>query len=164
MLVLFIVFTIEYHKPEPWNQEMTLCTTEGEVINLTFQLELYKFFFKPTEIRGSIVYKGERYISTYELYTRQKQGFLANIEQKLKGKIIAGDFWRKVKFEDLMKKTITLYGFDKKGSKICIAIYDNSEVYICYGSAKTSKEAEILEEYFWGDFLWIDFPGNVKIK
>lgn len=151
MLVLFIVFTMKYHEPEPWNEEMTLCTTEGEVINLTFQLKLYKFFFKPTEIRGSIVYKGEQYISTYELYTRQKQSFLANIKQKLKGEIIAGKFLRKVKFEDLMKKTIALLGFDKKGGKIFAVIYNNGKTYACYGPAETSEEAEVLEEYFWGD-------------
>lgn len=55
-------------RPLHYQQTICACTLDGEVMELTLDISLYRHLWKPMEYHGKIMIDGVEYVSAYDLY------------------------------------------------------------------------------------------------
>ncbi len=65
LLILFIGLFIIYHTPISYTGDTTAVYEDGTQVPMQYDLKVQKFFFKPTEITGTITLDGKPYADKY---------------------------------------------------------------------------------------------------
>lgn len=78
--LLVLVGIIWYRTPIEKEETMTMCSTEGETIKVTFDVAWHRYLFAPTQLKGTITIDGV----VYELWkTAHQKSFIDNIKDKI---------------------------------------------------------------------------------
>lgn len=78
--LLLVVGIIWYRIPLEKKETMTMCSLEGETIEVTFDVAWHRYLFAPTELKGIITVDGV----VYEVWeTNRHNSFIDNIKDKV---------------------------------------------------------------------------------
>lgn len=80
VVLVVIVGVIWYRIPLEKKESMTMCSLEGETIEVIFDVAWYRYLFAPTELKGIITVDGV----VYEVWeTNRHNSFIDNIKDKV---------------------------------------------------------------------------------
>lgn len=78
--LLVLVGIIWYRSPIEKKETMTMCSLDGETIDVTFDVAWHRYLLSPTQLKGTITIDGV----VYELWkTDRQKGFIDNIKDKV---------------------------------------------------------------------------------
>ena len=78
--LLLVVGIIWYRIPLEKKESMTMCSIEGEIIEVTFDVAWHRYLFAPTELKGTITIDDVVY-EPWE--TDRQKSFIDNIKDKM---------------------------------------------------------------------------------
>lgn len=58
-------------RPLHYRQNVSVCTLDGDVLEVEFEVTLHRYLWKPAESHGKIIIDGVEYVSMNDLYPKQ---------------------------------------------------------------------------------------------
>jgi hypothetical protein len=83
ILLLFVIYTIWYYYPVARVLNVSACTLDGSVADVSIDIRYYRSFFKPTYAQGTIIFNGNTYINP-RIYQDNKN-FIEKVRLKYSG-------------------------------------------------------------------------------
>ncbi|MBH1941625.1 hypothetical protein I5677_12050 [Mobilitalea sibirica] len=153
MILILLVGAILYHIPIGINKTVSVCTLEGKKSIVTLHVRWQKSFFRPTELKGTIMEGNVTYRSINDMNSSYDYGsFIDNLTRKRNKEehiplfVIDGK-----DNHDLFDNIISLSVSDMSFTKINLYIANGDDINTYYGPAKTAEEAETLAMNFYHD-------------
>ncbi|MCJ8007080.1 hypothetical protein ACFFF5_06200 [Lederbergia wuyishanensis] len=150
IVLLFIVFVIWYHMPIHINKSVSLSTLDGsKQAEAKIDVTWHRYFFSPTELKGTIILDGTEYVSINKLINVQYgNGFFDQLPSKFRNERNVVDFVIPQKnMAEPTKEDIRIGGVGDKFEVIFLIVSkDREDLYEFYGPAKTSEEAHNVLE------------------
>lgn len=86
-VLLMITFSIWYHIPISKVLNINACSLEGDTGNIIINIKYYHYFFKPTDVRGTIIFNGITYVDlkTKGIDRYKNNNFITNLKLKVEG-------------------------------------------------------------------------------
>ena len=155
-ILLFITLIIWYYYPISVYKELTVCSYDGEKMNVIIDVQWHRHLLYPTELKGSVSLDGVMFGSylgftdesgyNHPGYYDNKPGFWEGLIKKIKNqKFDAKFFIPKDNVLDLHKDYINLDVSDSDFNMICIYGTSNNKKLDYYGPAKTIEEVKSIE-------------------
>lgn len=136
---------IWYLQPIKRNLSMTLCSLDGEQIDVTFDVTWHRYLLAPTILEGTIQVNGETYYSVKNQNGRTvgELSFFEGLKKKIKD---VREIPRFVRQEDgpmeWSSNCIRLSLLEKDFTQVDVVIIRDDEMTVYYGPAKTAEEAK----------------------
>ena len=153
-----------YYTPIRKTAEMTVCSIDGEVETVRFDLTYYRILFAPTQVSGTVTFKGIEHKDYFAHFgTEPTRGFFGersfweDLKEKLSGTIVFPHFSQNSPFsEDGWGALIFLPNYGGNGEAFPEQVMfswsspDDSDTsgVIFFGPANSAEEARALQDAF----------------
>lgn len=72
LLMLLLLGVLAFAlRPLHYRQKVSVCTLDGDVLEVEFEVTLRRYLWKPAESHGRIIIDGVEYVSMNDLYSRE---------------------------------------------------------------------------------------------
>lgn len=160
-----LFFFLKWHyTPIRKTVEMTVCSIDGEVETVQFDLTYYRTLFAPTQVCGTVTFKGIEHKDFFAHYgTEPTRGFFGersfwvDLKEKLSGTIVFPSFSQNSPFsEDGWGSVIFLPNYGENGEAFPERVIfswsapDDSDApnVIFFGPADSAEEARAIQDAF----------------
>lgn len=148
-LVLLFIFYGWYYTPNNIKKTINICTLDGKQATAVFDVRWQRYFFKPTELRGTITINGSTYICIKDTnISFASDNFIGRLKSKINSEKFIPPFIREIdKSKYNMNDCIFLSLSGIKLDIICLSIsQEKSNLITYYGPAITRENAEALSK------------------
>lgn len=139
--IIVIWSMIWYQTPIRKNIAMSVCSVDGERIDVILDVSLQRYILGATQIKGTITL-GDQVYYNYSTNVTSNNGFIEMMRDKINGDEPAAFF--SLPPYTILENSVML-DMDKNTDILCLHVYENSNLTTYYGPAESAEEAKTLE-------------------
>lgn len=148
LLIIILILSIFtwYLTPVKKNISTSLCSINGDQINVIFNISWHRHIARPTELRGTITIDEIVYYSIHETNTIINDGkFLDKLIKKLRNETLIQWFVISTNNAfDIHNNNIRVIQIDKDFNTVYMTVVRDGILTAYYGPAETAKEANVI--------------------
>ncbi len=135
VFVLVLGFASLFPRKVKFQETITACSYEGEIITAKFDVELWKYWYMKDAMKGNVTVDGVSYEHLeYESYGKESASFWFAVP---KGNML-----------DRVKNSLHISMYGEDFETFILAINQNNESKMYVGPAETVEEVKKIEHYF----------------
>jgi hypothetical protein len=145
-IILILSMFTWYLTPTKKNISTSLCSMDGDQINVTFNINWHRHITRPTELWGTITIDEIVYYSIHETNTIINDGkFLDKLIKKLRNETLIQWFVISTNNAfDIHNNNIQIIQIDRDFNTVYITVVRDGILTAYYGPAETAKEANVI--------------------